>query len=400
MFEKDLRTQVPAYSPDKPSWGGAACCQMAMNGYPQGATPCYVNQGTIWNYIQAHNKEPGYNPSWGYGWYADPFAVTKALNDLCPPQHSWVDVSGTDKESVLYTLFRYMANYNYASLICTYAHDYWATLVYYRTSDDPRVNTNPTLDKIGYYTSEPQVQYKEVDGATWMMSPNYWGAPCNQVNSSGESLCGKIWNQKWVGIGEPPEVEGSVQVETISRVGRELISPEEAAKLAEKFLTERLREKTELSLRRLMGVQSAQPMLVRELSLEREKERQEEKTDQDVRCYVVPFVNKYEVDEAGTPLSRFSVTVNAYTGRFEELCMFSKPVRYLSEREAFWIANSNLNLSRREVRRMKVELVSSPLRPYVSTALPAWQMAIDDQILSIAQTGEVIGGYYPLYKGR
>jgi hypothetical protein len=153
MFEVDLKSQVPSsssYGPQNPDWGGPACCQMAMNGYPSGATSCYISQTTIWNYIQANNKEGGTGP-WGIGWYSDPYAVTKALNDLCPPQHRWVDVSDTNKETVLYTLFRWMANYEYASLICVFAHDYWITLVYYETSDDPRVVTNPTLHRIGWY---------------------------------------------------------------------------------------------------------------------------------------------------------------------------------------------------------------------------------------------------------
>ena len=148
MFDVDLRNQVPQYSAMNANWGGPACCQMAMNGYPSGATSCYISQTAIWKYIQANNQEPGAGP-WGIGWYADPYAVTKTMNDLCPPQHKWLDVSGTDKNSVLYTLLRYMANYQYASLVCTFAHDYWSTLVYYSTSDDPRAVTNPTLKLIG-----------------------------------------------------------------------------------------------------------------------------------------------------------------------------------------------------------------------------------------------------------
>jgi hypothetical protein len=404
MFEVDLKSQVPKYGSDNPNWGGAACCQMAMDGYPSGATSCYINQTTIWNYIQAHNKEPGYSPSsWDYGWYADPYAVTKALNDLCPPQHSWVDVSGTNKETVLYTLFRYMANYQYASLICTWMHDYWATLVYYKTSDDPRAVSNPTLERVGwyepYYSSwlgGPQCDYKEVDGSVWMSAPTYWGLPCDQVNVAGESLCGQIWNNKWVGIGEPPEVEGSVQVEVVSRVGDTLISPADASGIAQKFVVERRREKSDFLQRRLTGARPAEPMLARELSVGLE----EQKREREVRYYIVPFTQGYEVDRTGACLARFSVLVNAYTGRFEQLCVFPRPVRYLSEEDVTQLLSRDLRLSPHEAQRFETELVFQPLHPYVSSALPAWQIAYEDLEFFVAQDGTILGTLnYPSLRG-
>jgi hypothetical protein len=398
MFEVDLKSQVPQYPEDQPNWGGAACCQMAMNGYPPGATKCYINQTTIWNYIQAHNKEPGYSPSsWDYGWYADPYAVTKALNDKCPPQHSWVDVSGTNKETVLYTLLCYMANYQYPSLICTWAHDYWAVLVYYRTSGDPRTVANPMLERIGYSgPTTSGAQYHEIDGPTWMNALAYWGSPCDQVNSAGESLCGQIWNNKWVGIGEPPEVRGSVQVEVVSRVGERLISPKDAASIARRFLAELRRGKSESLLGHLTGAQASQPMLVRELPVGLEAQ----KTEQDVRYYIVPFTQRNEVDRTGARLARFSVLVNAYTGRFEQLCVFPKPVRYLSERDVIQIVSRDLRLGHREVQKVETELVFQPLRPQMSSALPVWQVAREDLTFFVTQNGLILGtSLYPSLRG-
>jgi hypothetical protein len=395
MFQIDLKTQVPMYNKSKPNYGGPACCQMAMDGYPPGATPCHINQNTIWNYIQANNKEGGVGP-WGIGWYADPYAVTKVLNDLCPPQHSWVDVSGTDRDTVLYTLFRWMANYKYASLVCVFAHDYWDALVYYRTSDDPRTVTNPTLEYIGWY--EPGdfgTQYKQVSGSLWKTSPAYWGQPCPS---------GQIWKGKWVGIGEPPEVEGSVHIESVPRVGKELISPEDAVRAAQKFIAQQLQEKSDFFMRCLIDVQPAQPMLVRELPIMREREvtaeHEEPSREECVRYYVVPFTQRWEIDRSGERLARLSVLVNGYTGRFEELCVFPQPVRYLSEREVHWIAIRNLGLSKREVRRMEAELVFQPLPPHVSSALPAWQVQVADRKLFVTQAGLVFGTlHYPTYRG-
>ena len=366
-FIVDLRSQVTQYAAHQPNWGGAACCWMAMSAYPSGGPQCNVStdesstdptkitQTRIWNYIQTHNKEPGYNPSqWDYGWWADPYAVTKALNDLCPPQYSWIDVSDTDKNKVLYRLLRYMANYNYPALISTYNYGYWTLLVYYETSDDPRNVTNPQLIKIGYYYPRlGAVDYKEVDGATWMVAPAYWGAPCDQTNSSGESLCGNIWNNHWIGIGEPPEVEGSVQVESIVRAGEVRISPTEAIKIAQEFLTSPRGERPLILSQPLSSFKPFEPMLVRELPFEAtgSSVEQAQRTEEAVRYYIVPFTSylpsgcigifvklwrkllgqgeqrQSENMAGGAPLTSLSVFVNAHTGRIEGLSEFSQPVR-------------------------------------------------------------------------
>src|SRR5260370_26754994 len=119
---------------------------MAMNGYPAGGN-CNIDQTTIWNYIQANDQEPK-------AWYSDPYAVTKTLNDKCPPPNNgeWVDTSGTDQEKVLYTLLFWMAKFQFPSLVCLFGHDYWNVITYYETTDDPRVVFDPMLQKIGFYS--------------------------------------------------------------------------------------------------------------------------------------------------------------------------------------------------------------------------------------------------------
>ncbi|MCO6491629.1 MAG: hypothetical protein J5I98_24650 [Phaeodactylibacter sp.] len=401
MFTVDLKSQVPQYPCANPNWGGAACCQMIMNGYPPGAASCYINQTTIWNYIQAHNKEPGYNPGpggWDYGWYADPYAITKTLNDLCPPEYHWVDVSGFNSQGVLHTLLKYMANYGYASLICTWAHDYWTPLVYYETSDDPRQNPNATLNWIGYYWPlTSYVQYKLVDGATFMNAMAYWGAPCNIANSAGESMCGKIWNQKWIGIGEPPEQEGAIQVEKIVRSGSMLIKPDEVRKIARSFMNQQRKNPAFLSLRKLSGLSPVRPMLVRELPVARMK--QEDRKN--IHYYIVPFQNKYDVDAAGNALTRLSVLVNAYTGRVEEMTVFSEPVRYFSERDVMQNLARDLGLSRRELRNMDYELVIRPGQADMSPARPAWSVANGELSFYVMPDGMIQGNFeYLSFKGR
>jgi hypothetical protein len=385
MFEVDLKSQVqPPVNAENPNWKGAACCQMAMKGYPAGATSCNIGQSEIWNYIQANNKEGGTGP-WGIGWYADPYAITKTLNDKCPPQHTWVDVSSTDKMQVLYKLLLWMAKYNYASLVCPWAHDYWNLLVYYQTNNDPRLDTNPTLELIGLYDpGVGQCLYRECDGPTWLTSPYLWGDPCDQ------GVCGQSWNNTWVGIGEPPLKEGSVKVEKITRTGKELIDPKEAVKKAESYLKMRQQEKTAFVQRQFAGLHSASAMLVRELPNPRIERKQEE----NVHYYIVPFVNKYEGDEFDAPRARFSVLINAYTGRFEEICVFSEPVRYLNEIDVSVIVRKNLRLDRLEAQKVKTELVLGPTQQYVSGALPSWKVNVGTKTLFVTQTGVIVSGLY------
>lgn len=387
MFTIDLKSQVPVYTKANPNWGAAACCRMAMNGYPSGATSCNLNQTVIWNYIQANNKEPGVG-AWGIGWYADPYAVTKTLNDLCPPQHSWVDVSGTDKNAVLYTLLRYMANYQYASLVCTFTHDYWKTLVYARTSDDPRVVTNPTLLRVGFY-SPASGAYSEIDGSVWMSSPVYWGAPCNGLT------CGQLWDGKWVGLGEPPAEQGGVQVESVSRVGKELIEPKAAKKIAQEIIAARRGDQSQPWGRRFVGVRAGTPLLVRELGA-----HPIDKRAQQVRYYVVPFGNHRELDDNGSPTVSLSVLINAHTGRFEEMTLFPRPVRYLSAQEAMRVASRSLGYKPREMPGMELELVAQPSHAQVSAAVPAWRVEVAGHTIYVTQGGQVAGNLaLPVCKG-
>jgi hypothetical protein len=387
MFEVDLTNQVPKYPSIFMNGGGAACCKMVMEGYPPNATKCYIDQTTIWNYIQANNKEPGVTSSY-FGWAADPYAITKTLNDLCPPQYSWHDISGTDKNSVLYTLLRWIANYRYPSLICTFYHDYWSVLVYYRTSDDPRTVNNPTLERIGWLDPTDQgAVYEEYDGSVFMNSPYLWGAPCDGTNSIGQSLCGQIWNNMWIGIGEPPETSGSVRAESISRVGKMLISPKDAFSKAKKFLAESRRTRSEFLQGHLIGAQASRPMLVRELP----EVQETQKTKQDVHYYIVPFTQSNDVDNTGAQLSRFSVLVNAYTGRIEQLCVFPKPVHYLSKTDATQILSRSLRLSRHEAQKAKTELVFQPGKLQLKSALPIWQVALDNKTIFVKQDGLIYG---------
>jgi len=360
---------------------------MAMNGYPPGATSCYIDQTTIWNYIQANNLEGGLGP-WGIGWYSDPYAMTKALNDLCRPSGGWHDVSNTDKNTVLYKLLRWMASYKYPSPICIGTSDHWVLLVDYKTNDDPRVVTDTELLRIGF--KDPEGYYENAPDDIFLTDSNRWGHPCNTYG------CGQKWKNKYIGIGEPPAEAGRIHVRRISRIGKKLIPVESAVSIAQKFLSEFSHKRSELLLKHFKGTRPWHPMLVRELpSMQPKTEAQE-----GIRYYLIPFGQRYEVDSSGTSLARFAVVVNAYTGRTEGLTVFSKPVRYLEQRNALRIAKNNIRPSIRRTERIEAELVFLPLHPNVTRAQPAWRIATKERELLITQTGKVIGPYITrLFKG-
>lgn len=424
-FIIDLRSQVPMYAAEGGDWGGPACIQMAMNGYPPGANKCFVSQQSIWNYIQTYNTEPGYQPAtYDYGWYSDPYAVTKALNDLCPPEYHWIDISNTDRNNVLYTLFVWMAKYKYPALVCVWGHDYWSLIVYYETSDDPRNVTNPTLLKIGLYQpSLGRVDYKEIPGSTWMGSPYYWGGPCDGVNSAGESLCGLTWNNKWVGIGEPPEVAGSVHVNLIPRWGEIRVSPDEAVGIAQKALSELLWSKQGAFFRQPDATyKPGSAMLVRETA-----GSPETVDGEPVRYYIVPFSmelpdgcsaalvglwrkilgkqNQTLRQSRNNPSVGVSVLVNAHTGDVEEVCKLSRPMTYLSAQNALEVASNlvskaALGAATKQVMISEPELVLLPQQKGVASHSPVWAISIGERLVYISQEGLVIGRLvFPSFKG-
>jgi hypothetical protein len=184
-------------------------------------------------------------------------------------------------------------------------------------------------------------------------------------------------------------------VESVTRVGKDLVEPREVKKIAQEILVARRRDESNILARRLTGVRAGTPMLVRELALHKA-----EKREQDVRYYVVPFGNKYELDENGSSVVSLSMLVNAYTGRFEEMTLFPHPVRYLSAQEAMRIASRNLGYKPREIPGVELELVAQPAQALVSSAVPAWSVSIADRTIYVTQTGQIIGNLsLPTYKG-
>lgn len=389
-FKCDLRDQGqfpvnPVEDKEQDNWGGPACCKLALISYPTGSySQCLYTQTYVAKTIQTYVKEKS-------AWYSDPYAVAATLNGLCPPPKggTWFDISGTNKQEVLYTLLRWMANYKYPALTCLGKADRWVVLFYYETQDDPRVVADTKLYYIGYYDPpyyDPKTgNLLSGDGLSflpdwmWFQSDN-WDSPCPD---------GQMWLGKWIGVGEPPEETGTIQVEMVARVGEKLLNSQECSRIAQNFLKKWMKSRPDVLPVNPRGLQVAKPLLVRELPIQSE-ERGEPENEIDVRYYVVPFQQRFAVDGTGSPLAVLGILVNAFTGRVEELRVFPKPVRYLAKKEAVAIARQLLDLSAHEADRLEVELVFAPLHYHVSRALPAWSVAFKDRNFFITQQGNVL----------
>ena len=77
------------------------------------------------------------------------------------------------------------------------------------------------------------------------------------------------------------------------------------------------------------NTKNLEPILTRE-----ERMPETKRPDIAPQYYIVPFGFETEKGECGVPLARISVIINAFTGKFEEIAAFGKPVRYIPKKEA------------------------------------------------------------------
>src|SRR5437879_7367181 len=73
--------------------------------------------------------------------------------------------------------------------------------------------------------------------------------------------------------------------------------------------------------------------------------------------YIVPFGIKNERTESGAPLVRLCILIDAYTGEFEEMTAFDKPVVYLTNQQAVNVVAAALNVAPAELHDAVVTLM-------------------------------------------
>ena len=377
-YEVDIRGNVPLYGQESCIWCGAACGQMLMNGYPDPAHRIFYPQVDVWNTIQTHN-----NATEPVTWATDPQGLRGCLMDLNPPVGgSWNIFMDTVRDNVMFDILYWMNRNNYPVATLINAGGHWVNIVQYITDVEPTGGSSPTLQEITKYDPEPHNVGTELTmtASTWYSTD--W---VNSIMYSGS------WYNNWVAVIEPPVERAKVNVEMVRRVGKEIIKPDKAVEYARRWIEE-LRLSKKYPILQKKGITNLPPILVREQIEGPQKQEQMRVTS----YYIVPFGFEREVN-----LARVSIIVNAYTGDFEEIGVFGKPIRYLSEREAVIIAARAMRLSAREMKGVEARMIFQPSELTHIRIYPFWEIAWKERerVLYIDQLGAVYGVIKPSVPG-
>jgi hypothetical protein len=360
---------------------------MAMNGYPNPTDRVLRQQLDIWDVIQAHNSTLPADVA--AGWCTDPQGLEGCLMALNPPPgqgDSWVVFSNPSAYYVMFSILYWMNRLYYPVPVLINEGGHWVLIVGYESDVQPLDGTAPTLQFITYYDPEPHNVGSVITktGAQWFTGP--WIGP---VNWSGS------WLDNYVAVIEPPSAQGKVKVaERVKRVGEKIIAPSEAADYAKKWIDKfKLAEKPRYRILAKTGIMNLSPILVRE------ELRPGMETAKVPYYYVVPFGLENDRDQRDLPLARVCVIVNAYTGDFEEVGSFGKPVSYLPEKDAIAIATRALHLKPEAALRAKAALMFQPSEITHIRIYPFWKVTINERVLYIDQLGKLYKAIIPSNPG-
>jgi len=113
--------------------------------------------------------------------------------------------------------------------------------------------------------------------------------------------------------------------------------------------------------------------------------------------YIVPFGIKNERTESGAPLVRLCILIDAYTGEFEEMTAFDKPVVYLTNQQAVNVVAAALNVAPAELHDAVVTLMFQSSEISHVRAYPFWRVTVKDRSYYVDQKGKLYGS---LFRGR
>ena len=113
--------------------------------------------------------------------------------------------------------------------------------------------------------------------------------------------------------------------------------------------------------------------------------------------YIVPFALSNEFAERGS--ARASVLVNAYTGTFEEVTTFGRPIRYLTREGALGVVASALQRSVKDLGDVDASLVFEAGEITHVRSYPFWRVELDKRTLYVDQLGRVYGKFMPAIPG-
>jgi len=352
---------------------------MLMNGYPDPANRLLLSQLNIWNTIQANNSTDATDVA--TGWATDPKGLKEAMMILNPPPVTattghWVVYADPSRDLLLWYIMYWMNRNHYpvAALINRGGH--WVALVDFISDVAPVSGSSPTLQSITKYDPEPHNV-----GTVSTMTGAVWKA----TDWNGDVMYAGTWLGKYVAVIEPPEAKGTVKIEKVTRIGTKVIPPEKAAELVRAWVKEsKIPNKQQHALLSRKDIVFLPPLIATEHAVSAEKPKVEP-------CYYLVPVGLEEENRENEPVAaRMTIIVNAFTGAFEEVTSFGKPVKYLPERDAVHIAVKALGIKRLPKNvKATLEFTASDITHI--RAYPYWKVAVNNRVIYIDQLGEVYG---------
>ena len=394
VHEIDLTGNVPSYGQEQCCWCGAASAQMIMNGYPNAVDRIWITQGlpavgppvnpNCWDTIQANNStDPADVPA---GWCTDPEGLRDCLRSLNPPPSgTWNIHMNANRDTVMFNIMYWMNQNQYPVAVLINEGGHWVVIAGFESDIEPTAGSTPALQEITYHDPEPHNVGSTITktGAQWYADE--WDGAIRFAGT---------WLNTYVAVIEPPK-KGTVKVEMVERMGEEILE----TKLVEEFVY-RLIEELELAKKPQClilgrkGIRHLQPILV-----------YEEVKGLVPSYYLVPFGLEKETGPCDEPVARLGIIINAYTGQFEEIGAFGKPVSYLPEMAAIKIAAKALALPDDQIDKMVSEREISATMMFQHSELthiriyPFWKITIKDKTLYVDQLGKLYNTIVPSRPG-
>ncbi|HJP92103.1 MAG TPA: hypothetical protein VJ875_09125 [Pyrinomonadaceae bacterium] len=380
MHTVDVSANVPLYGQEQCNYCGAACGQMARNGYPNPADRLFYVQVNVWNVIQANNSTLPADSAWA----TDPHGLTACMNSLSNPSGvHWSEFADANQNVVLFDILYWMNRRHFPSPVLINRGGHWINIVGYVTDVEPVAGSSPVLQSISVNDPEPH----NVGTSTTFSAAQWFGGPWN-----GDIMYTGTWFGKYVAVVEPPVEGGKVVVKRAKRTGTNIIKPEEARRAAEEWLRQfRSEQQAQHSFLLREDVRAMEPLLVREGVSRRAKTVP--------HYYIVPFALANDYVERGSQMARACVLVNAYTGAFEEVTTFGRPIRYLTREDALAVVASALQKNVKDLAKVDAGLMFEAGDITHIRSYPFWRIDLDRRTLYVDQLGRLYGKFLPAIPG-
>ncbi len=380
VFGYEVNLTIPQYGQELSYWSGPACAQMILNGYPDPYPSIYYTQSEIWICIQSHNSgEPG--------WATDPEGMQGALIELNPPPPgtTWGLKSFDIREDLMFRILYWINQNSFAVTTLVNSGYHWVDVVGYVTDIEPLWGSDPELQEITIHDPWPPPgsggEISTMTGTVWY--DTMWENPVENAGA---------WYNKYVAIIEPPETQGGVIVRVVDRRGTTAILAAEALQFSQTWIEQLNLDLKDPSYAALSDedTQHLEPILVRE-----EINFNIRKDERVPYYYIIPYAAKNDnalsanENDGSLEYSSISVIVNAFTGDFEQVSSFGRPIRYLTEEEAIKAAAEALNLEESAMKGVEAEMVYLVSTVTQSRAIPICRVDANGNTVYVDQSGKV-----------